>query len=321
MALSSVTLTELTGITAGSFQDVDLDSFVTRPAGATGVVVLIHNPSALDYSSDVRTNGSTDSQASTHQAGTWKPYAVKVASDGIVEVNISNTALKVYVRDFFGDESVFFTNGVSKSPASSLSYLDQDISTDTGADTAIGAYLKLHSVGGTRLTHVRKNGSTDDRATSCDNTLAVVGVDASEIFEIYVNDIDMDCYLMGYCKSGATFNTNLTDKSTGTTGSYVTADTLDSGKSHGAYEFHNTAGGVDSWLRKNGAADDIYDAPCVQHAWNIVEGDASRVVSGKVSATTGDWYQAAQFDAAVASGSGRLVNGCLVNGLLLGSLA
>lgn len=298
MAVASVAATELTGITAGSFQDVDLDSFVTVPAGATGANIIVHNPSASDYSSDVRANGSTDSQAVTHTAGSWKVYAVALDANHIVEVNISNTALKVYVRDFFGSESVFFTNGVSKSPASSGSYLDQDISSDTGADTAIGAYLKLHSVGGARNAHVRKNGSTDSRLTSCDNVLAITGVDASEIFEIQVNDTDMDCYLMGYCKSGATFNTNAVDKSTATTGSYVTADTLDTGKSHGAYEFYNSAAGVDSWLRKNGATDDIYDAPGPQHAWNIVEGDASRVVSGKISAATADWYQVAQFDAA-----------------------
>lgn len=301
MAVASVTLTELTGITAGSFQDVDLDSFVTVPSGATGCVIIVHNPSATDYSSDVRANGSTDSHAVTHPNNSWYAYAVKLDSaDNIVEVNISNTALKVYVRDFFGSESVFNTNGVAKSLAGSGAWTDVDISANTGADTAIGAYFKAHSVGGSRLYGFRKNGSTDNRVTEGDNGLAIIGVDASEICEGQINDTDMDFYLMGYCTTQAAFDTNATDKSIGSTGAYADADTLDSGYSHGVYEFNNTDATGDSWLRKKGAADDIYDRPGIRHTWNIVEGDASRIVEGKISAITSDWYRIGQFQAAAA---------------------
>lgn len=297
MSVASVALTELTGLVGAAYTDIDLDSFVTVPAGATGCIILVNNPSATDYTSDVRTNGSTDSHSVSHGAGDWFAYAVKLAADNIVEIYVGNTAVKAYVRDFFGSESVFFTNSVLKSLASG-SWLDVDIATDTGADTAIGAYIKLHSVGGSRLAGLRKNGSTDNRVLTCDNALGIVGVDASEIFECQTNDADMDPYLVGYCTTGATIDTNATDKSIATTGAYADADTLDAGKSHGVYEFANGAADVLSWLRKKGATDDIYAAPCFTHNWNIVEGDASRIVEGKISAITGDWFRLGQFDAA-----------------------
>lgn len=305
MAVSSVAMTELTGLVGAAYTDIDLDSFVTVPAGATGCIILVNNPSATNYSSDVRTNGSTDSHAVTHNAGDWFAYAVKLAADNIVEIYVGNTAMKAYVRDFFGSESVFFTNSVLKSLASG-SWLDVNIATDTGADTAIGAYIKLHSVGGSRLAGLRKNGSTDNRVLTCDNALGIVGVDASEIFECQTNDTDMDPYLVGYCTTGAAFDTNATDKSIATTGAYADADTLDSGKSHGVYEFANSASGVPSWLRKKGATDDLYYDPCFQHCWNVIAGDASRVVEGKISATTADWFRIGQFDAASSGVTGTI---------------
>lgn len=300
MTVSSVALTELTGLVASAYTDIDLDSFVTVPAGATGCIILVNNPGATAYNTDVRTNGSTDSHAVAQNAGDWFAYAVKLAADNIVEIFVSNTAVRAYVRDFFGSESVFFTNSVLKSLASG-SWLDVDISTDTGADTAIGAYVKAHSIAGSRLVGCRKNGSTDNRVLTCDNMMAIIGVDASEIFECQTNDTDADPYLVGYCTTGATFDTNATDKSIATTGAYADADTLDSGKSHGVYEFANSAADVLSWLRKKGATDDIYSAPCFTHNWNVVEGDASRVVEGKISATTGDWFRVAQYDAPAAA--------------------
>lgn len=302
MAVASVAMTELTGIATGSFQDVDLDSFVTVPSGATGAIIDIHNPSASDYTAGARANGSTDNRTATHGNNSWIRLAVALDANHIVEVYISNTAQKVYVRDFFGDESTFFTNGVAKSPASSGLWLDVDISANTGADTAIVGIFHMHSVGGSRTFGMRKNGSTDARLQTMDNSMIIIGVDASEICEQQTNDTDADNYLMGYVTDQATFDTNATDKSTGTTGSYQDVDTFDSGKSHGVYEVYATAT-ANAWMRTKGETDDLYDAPAFNHAWTLVKGDASRIVEGKISATTTDFFRIGQFDAAAGGTS------------------
>ena len=305
MAAASVAMTELTGISTGSFQDVDLDSFVTVPTGATGAIIDIHNPSASDYTAGARANGSTDNRTTTHGNNSWTRLAVKLDANKIVEVYISNTAQKVYVRDFFGDEATFFTNGVAKSPASSGSWLDCNISGDTGGDTAIAGVFQMFSVGGSRTFGMRKNGSTDARLQTMDNSMIVIGVDGSEICEQQTNDTDADNYLMAYVVDQATFDTNATDKSTATTGSYQDVDTLDSGKSHGLYEIYATAA-ADAWMRRKGETDDIYDQPAFNHAWTLVKGDASRIVQGKISATTTDFFRIGQFDAASSGVTGTI---------------
>jgi hypothetical protein len=75
----------------------------------------------------------------------------------------------------------------------------------------------------------RKNGSTDDVRPSYnayDTTIcgAFVGVDANHVFEVYVSDIYIKCYIIGYTKTGVTFFDNATVKSFATAGSWDDID-------------------------------------------------------------------------------------------------
>ena len=122
---------------------------------------------------------------------------------------------------------------VEVTPGSSGSWQDVDASGSipSGATGVILHIVNTGSVppGNNNATHnvgIRKNGSTDDRHSDLNgHCWAMIGVDASRIFEAYVaNTTDIDIYIAGYTKSGVTFATNATDKSLGTTGSWIDID-------------------------------------------------------------------------------------------------
>ena len=174
---------------------------------------------------------------------------------------------------------------------------DVDISSDTGADTAIGAiFIVRKTADADVMGGVRKNGSTDDFYHELDSHeahVALVGVDANEVAEMKIATTDVDLYLMGYVTSGAVFFTNAVDKSTATTGSYVDVDItgdIGSDDATGALletfaidEVYHSFG-----VRRNGATDDIYDT--FEHAWPIVEIDSNDIFEQKIEDVDRDLY-------------------------------
>jgi hypothetical protein len=66
---------------------------------------------------------------------------VGVDSSRIFEYYAGSTSMKLWVVDYSTSDAVFFDNAVDKSLSSSSAWTD--ISSDTGADTAIGAYFEM----------------------------------------------------------------------------------------------------------------------------------------------------------------------------------
>lgn len=275
---------------SSGWQDVDASSYI--PSGATGVIVHIVS-GTLGSNIGLRKNGSTDNRTEAIDAEQHMWAMVGVDTNRIFEAYRPSVAPSTYyLVGYTTTDASFFTNAVSKSISTSGSWVDVDISGDTGGDTAIGAVIEFST--SLYEGNVRKNGSTDNRYNStikADHTWAIIGVDANEIFEVIVESTTT-IYIVGYIKSGATFNTNATDISLTTTGTWTDLSALPSGAIGGFIEVYVTGSGTgdDYGLRKNGSSEDIKSNNYKNRSWGIVECDSSRIIEGYIYQTSTDFY-------------------------------
>lgn len=242
----------------------------------------------------VRKNGSTDARNTSVVNDSHFWAAIGVDTSRIFEAYIAAAAVEIWLIGYLDSDAVFFTNAANKSLGSTGSWLDIDISSDTGADTAIAAILEIILLNTTDTWGVRKNGSSDSRLmTGISHRWAIIGVDGSEIFEHQINVTDVDCFLVGYLKAGATLNTNAPDRSLGSTGSWLDLTALPSGAVGGIYEISGAVN-ANYGLRKNGSAESILRRHR-DHAWGLVECDGSQIVEGQISSTTIDFFEIGYF--------------------------
>jgi hypothetical protein len=291
--MTFITPVEVSPSTTGSFVDVDVSAHI--PSGSTGVLLHLVNTSAgTSPRCDVRKNGSTDDRGGFMDADSHSWIAIGVDGSRIFEAYIGSTDIDIYVVGYFGSEAVFFTNAVQKTLGSTGSFLDIDISGDTGGDTAVAAILALRDSSSTRTWVIRKNGSTDSRVKFTRSfTGAMIGVDGSEIFEAQVANTATIFHLLGYMKSGVTMNTNATDISLGGTGSWTDLTALPAGSSGGIIEVIST--GVQAYgLRKNGSAENIVKN-VEEHTFGFVEADGSLLIEGQISNTSVDFFLVGYF--------------------------
>jgi hypothetical protein len=303
-----ITPVDVSTATTGSYVDVDVSAYVSSNATAAIIYITTSN-NALSYY--VRKNGSTDDLASgSSQYHQWA--IVGLDSSKIFEQKISGVAVDMFLVGYFESECTMFTNATDKSTGTTGSYVDVDISSNTGADTAIVA-TGLIFQGNTNTNKrgaVRKNGSTDDfYGTSTTTTFTArsafftVAVDASEIFEQKIGSTSVDLYLTGYLTAGGTFNTNGTDRSLGSTGSWIDLTALPSGAIGGLYLAHNTGTTTtrNYGFRVNGSSSEDYNGILPKDNGNyaaltaIVQCDGSRIVEGKIDNVVVDFYEMGYF--------------------------
>lgn len=300
---------DVTPVSFAAWVDVDAAA-AGVPAGASGVIVHISKTGAAD-AFGLRKNGSTDNRiANFNDGGVGSHFwaAIGVDGSGLFEAYLGTTGLwTVYITGYFsGGEESFFTNAVDKSLGTANIWTDVDISGDTGGDTAVGAIFEINGTSSAQTMGFRNNGSTDDRRQPfAVRKWAFVGVDGSEICEHQMSSVNVDIFLIGYWKTGATFTTNGTDRSTATTGSYEDVAALPVGAVGGVYEFNGVGGtyGPDHALRKNGASDDIYSN--TRKAWGLVECDGSRITEQKLSDASMDLFEMGYLTAPPAAAAAR----------------
>lgn len=302
MGWTQITPVDITpGSGAGAWTDVDVTAYV--PAGTKVVGLRLVNTSASAAAMGVRPNGSSDNRTTGLQATDHQGCIIGLDGSLIFEVNFASmTAQDVYLIGYGDSDFVAFTNAPDKS-AAGTGVEDIDVSGDTGGDTAVG--IGLEFIGGTSSNWmVRKNGSTDNR--SQDNVqqhcFVAIGVDGSELAEQQVGATTIDCFLNWYVTARATFNTNATDVSTGTTGSYVDMTALAAGAVAAWYESFSASGTTAKAYRdKDDSAWDIYPASqSGKHAFYIIGLDSARVGQQKISGTGGDTYEIGYYTAPVA---------------------
>jgi len=216
---------------------------------------------------------------------------IGVDSSRIFEAYVGHTTnISIWLVGYTKSGVTFKTNADNKSLSDTGSWYDIDCSTE--APSAIGLIFEILGGSSNYAVGLRKNGSTDNRIadTRGHRTFgAVIGCDGSQICEGYIENVAVDFYLLGYITDGCTFNTNATDVSLGSTGSWQDLSALPSGANMGIIEVNDPSPYNLYGLRKNGSSEDFYqEARC--HPWGIVECDASQVIEGKIEATTVDFF-------------------------------
>ncbi|MFQ5920250.1 MAG: hypothetical protein ACE5I4_09455, partial [Thermoplasmata archaeon] len=98
--------------------------------------------------------------------------------------------------------ATFFTNAVDKSLTATASWLEIDISGDTGGNTANGAFIEVNGNQGNDY-GLRKNGSTENILNrGAFSNWGFIEVDANETLEGQIADLTTDFYLVGYSLGG-----------------------------------------------------------------------------------------------------------------------
>ncbi len=281
---------------AGAWVDVDVSTYV--PPGATGVLVLVRNPTAGDRAYGIRKNGSTDPWESEstliNSQQTW--LMTGLDPDGVFEIYAENTALEFYLYAYTMNSVQFLTDRIDKSVAPSA-WTDVDITADTGVDTAIGAvFTVLNRSGSAQRFALRRQGSGDDRYSALEKnaaTLGLIGVDGADQAEMRIESSLVDLYLVGYVTHGAVFIANGVDKSTSSAGAYqdvdITAD-IGGNRVNGAFvELHSTNDSAyQTALRRNGDTEDFYLDQT--HAFASIGVDSANIFEQKVGDTQRDLY-------------------------------
>jgi hypothetical protein len=287
---------DVTPAATGDYVTVDLSAHID--AGATGIALLVQNRDAGDQTFACRHPDDT-----TYAYSAWRRnisiggqtmYYVGVDASRQVDIYVSDVDVKVFLVYVFGSEAVFFDDATTRdiSAAGYDAWEDCDISGETGTDTAIGAILQTWIGGTWKKVGYRKNGSTDDRSAILGwhgvPGGVIVGVDEGQVFEQYADDANCYTYLVGYIRSGWEFNTDATDLSTATTGSYVDLAQLPAGALGALIEVSSES--TQSYgLRENG--DDVDHYYRVQRmAWHLVQADTDRYIEGKIEHAHVDFF-------------------------------
>ena len=282
-----ITPTEITP--SGANDWVTMDASALAPANATGVI--LHCVSAGADAFGLRKSGSTDDRSSALSANIHFWAMIGVDASRYFEAYVgSTTNIDIYVVGYTMAGVTFATNADDMSLGSTGDWYDIDCSTE--APSAIGLIWEVQGSSTVYQFGLRKNGSSDDRHFDTKNHTsfgAVIGCDASQICEGYIENTAVDFFLVGYITDGATFNTNATDVSLGTADSWLDLTALpDENPNMGFIEAIDLYG-MGYGLRKNGSAEDIYYAG-EYHCWGIVECDASRLIEGKIGHTSVDFF-------------------------------
>ncbi|MCJ7829394.1 MAG: DUF2341 domain-containing protein [Dehalococcoidia bacterium] len=285
-----ITPVEVTPGTAGSWQDVDVSAYV--PAGATGVILhCVNNSTNTMRYFGFRKNGSTDARTDSLSYGTHVWATIGVDSSRIFEAYIQDiTDIDVWLVGYTTSGVTFFTNAYDKSPSVLSNWEDIDCSTE--APNAIGLIFEIQNTGSLASFGLRKYGSSDNRVvqTVGYNTFAVIiGCDTAQKCQGQIADSNIKVYLVGYVTQGAIFNTNATDVSLSSTGSWIDLAALPTGSVMGFIEATSLASTNRFGLRKNGSSEAIYKY-CYRHPFAMVECDSSGIIEGEISNTDVDFF-------------------------------
>lgn len=284
MAVTWIAPTDVTHAVDDAWTDIDVSGSV--PAGGTGVILHVETTANVkDDLFGVRKNGSTDARtnsiggASGGTSHLW--IAIGVDGSRIFEAYLDRDEfVNIWLVGYFSDDAVFQTNADDLSIGGTGAWTDVDIAAETGGATAIGAIVEIIASADAYDWGVRKNGSSDDRVTGDGNHVwAAIGVDGSEIFEMEVSNLGVDCFLVGYVTKEATFHTNGTDETPSGDDAWEDLTALAAGATGGIYEMSNSFAQYSTGLRENGSAEAILRISN-KHIWGMVEADGSRLIEG-----------------------------------------
>ena len=306
MAAVWATRTDISPGTTGSWQDVDLDSFVgSIPAGA-GIAIIEIRSTTAEYNVGLRNNGSTDNRTNTIYAdggGNSRQWALcPFDTDHILEIYRGNTNVTFFVHGYIQSGVTGYTNALDRSITSTTAWTDLT-ALPVGATGGIyEIVLSTNDQWGLRM-----NGSTDNRlAFAYTHAWFAVGADGSRIVEGRISVTSVDFFEMGYFTADVTWNTNAVDRSLAATNAWTDLSALTTGATGGIIEA--LFGGDNLWrgVRRNGDTTDPGADAYVcgwRHGMGICEADGSRLIEGYIGSTAADFFEVGVFTAAAAATS------------------
>ena len=201
-----ITPTEITvGGAVDGYRDTDVSAQLGGDAGSVaGIFLLVINKSGGDLYWGARKKGSTDDFAYELTAGGQTTVGIGVDGDDVVQLYSADlTNIDFYLLGYVLDtEGEFFTNAVDVRAGSAGTWLEKDISGDTGANTATYVFGIVRNINANNYAYgVRGSGESHVRYGRC-RGYNLAGwscqCSGSEKIEVYVNNTVEDHYVTGY---------------------------------------------------------------------------------------------------------------------------
>jgi PKD repeat protein len=184
---------------------------------------------------------------------------------------------------------------VDVTPGSTASWQDVDCSSHI-PEGATGVILRIRGTYAAFNVGIRKKGSSDDEHSDLavyHYTWGFIGVDASRVFQTYIEDTGVTIWLVGYTTTGVTFNTNGVSK-TPSFNSWQDIDCSSEAPNATALIFEIRGqpgnGAYQVGLRKKGSTDDRHCDLVQSRAWIIVGCNASQVCQAYIEDSAGSHY-------------------------------
>ena len=219
---------DISGISTGSWQDIDLSNHV--PNGTTGAIVeIINTGTAGTLSGVVRGKEDTRDYMSNNnyqrvEDETHRWQIVKVDSNRIIQGYIEDRQVDFKLLGYtLGSDPSYFNTPLDVTPATEFEYTPVDVSAFVDAD-ADGVILFIVSTqDADRDYGVREIGSsfntTNRDLENLSSTMYLVGIDANDQFEVYHEDFDdTKFYLVGQTKGSVVYYSNDVDVADPATG-------------------------------------------------------------------------------------------------------
>ncbi len=279
---------ELTKPGALAWGDIDVSAYA--PPGATGVILHVVNQTVGGVAFGLRKKGSTDDRTA-HFVSDHLWAAIGIDESRIFQTYYANNGdFHIYLVAYTATGVNFFDNAYDKSLGVTAAWTDIDCSAECPG--AIGIIIEVHNTTGVaRLYNVRKKGSTDGRYSTFPQcsidanriAWAIIGCDASQVFQGIISDVGVDFYVVGYVTAGAVFKTNADDISL-TEAEVWKEINLSAEAPSGIMAFveiNPSSAFYDNGLRKNGSTEDICSETNQQFA--MVPCDSGQIIEGKVT--------------------------------------
>lgn len=284
--------TNITPATFNAWVDVDVSALV--PSTATGVIVEFVAVAPAASGCSLRPNGSADNFSSAKKTAHMAGY-VGIDANGIFETYIVDSAGShgsLYLLGYSTSEWTFLSAAENLSIATTAAWTDVTVAHD-GATAAIldvvNTGASSYSVG------LRANGVTAAPTYNWQeagtHSYALVGLDGTEKFEMYISNTAVDCYLVGYITDGYTYLATPVDKSLASTGAYANIDCSANAPGATALVFDLFSNGdYDYDLRADGDTENHVSTGYLTRHFVTLSPCVESICEGYIESTVVDWY-------------------------------
>lgn len=293
-----VTRVNITPGTTGSFQTVDLTSYLGSNAGSVAGVTLevLSNAASSDHAFGAQHPDSTDNHTANIYRGSHQHISCGINSSDEVEIYVAHADIVVYlVMVWLNSEATFNANATEMtSLTADWSWNDYDASSYSGAETGklFFGYVTNSDTSG-RIFGLSYNEAAGRGSANIEKTSKMgfmVPADGSEIFDYLMptgQDAYISFYLLGYATDNVTALTSQIDYTAAGTGAYEDVDfstDIPAGNEIAICQYRYASGpsGSSGNIRNKSDAVDVYKL-VRDHDWAIVQLNSSRVAEQKVS--------------------------------------